>query len=95
MEIAVEVMISAKQLDAANGDAARLVFERFLLEAYRTAQLSHAVLGHLLGLQTPAQIDEYLKTHGGYNVNYNAKDFRLEQGGQPLQRGPGSMRAQR
>jgi len=45
MEIAVELKIHSEQLEAANGDAARLVFERFLAEAYRTGQLSHAEHG--------------------------------------------------
>lgn len=79
MEIAVELKIPSEQLEDRNGDAARLVFERFVAEAYRTEQLSHAEIGRILGLQTPMQVDEFLKTHGVYNVNYNAADLAMEE----------------
>ncbi|MGH9837282.1 MAG: UPF0175 family protein [Blastocatellia bacterium] len=79
MEIAVQLKIPSEQLETANGDAARLVFERFLAEAYRTGQLSHAEIGRILGFQTPMQVDELLKTLGVYNVNYTAEDFAMEE----------------
>ncbi|MGH9937286.1 MAG: UPF0175 family protein [Blastocatellia bacterium] len=78
MEIAVEIKIPFEQLEAADGDAARLVFERFLAEAYRTEQLSHAEIGRILGFQTPMQVDEFLETHGVYNVNYTQEELERE-----------------
>jgi hypothetical protein len=79
MEIAVQIKIPSEQLEAANGDALSLVFGRFLAEAYRTEQLSHAEIGRILGFQTPMQVDELLKTHGVYNVNYDAEDLAMEE----------------
>ena len=51
-------------LAAPGQDLSRAALEALIVEAYRERKLTHAQLGHLLGLKTPMEIDAFLKTRG-------------------------------
>lgn len=78
MAIAVTVTIANEVLRAQHGEAARQILEQFALKGYKSAQLSHAEVGRLLGLVTPMEVDGFLKAHGVY-FDYDEEELAREE----------------
>ncbi len=54
----------AQRLKAAGGDLSRRALEALALEEYKLGHLTTAELRGLLGLETPGEMDGFLKSHG-------------------------------
>ncbi len=55
-------------------DLSRAALNALLAEAYRQEKISHSQLGRLLGLETPMQVDAFLKDRG-VELEYTADDL--------------------
>lgn len=66
----------ASQLGNADRDLHRAALEAFAVEEYRARRLTHAQLGHLLGLSR-WDVDTLLKEHQVW-LDYTLEDFRRE-----------------
>jgi hypothetical protein len=67
----------ASRLSAAGGDLSRRALEAFALEEFKTGNLSHAELRELLGFETRAALDGFLKAHDVFE-EYTLDDLEQE-----------------
>ena len=58
-------------------DLSRATFEALATEAYRERKLTHAQLGHLLGLGTSLEVDAFLKRRG-VELEYTLADLERD-----------------
>jgi hypothetical protein len=68
----------AKRLTAAGGDLSRRALEAFALEGYKSGHLTTPELRQLLGYETRATLDGFLKAHGVFE-EYTLEDLEQEQ----------------
>jgi predicted HTH domain antitoxin len=61
-------------LSATGKDLSRAALESLLTDAYRERRISHAQLGRLLGLETPMEVDAFLKDRG-IELEYSAEEL--------------------
>ena len=54
----------AKRLGASGDDLSRRALEGFALEEYKAGHITKAELRRMLGLETPYELDGFLKVHG-------------------------------
>jgi hypothetical protein len=73
----------AKRLAATGGDLERKAIEALALEEYRSGRLPQPELRRVLGFETRAELDGFLKAHGVFEP-YTAAD--LERDRQTLDR---------
>lgn len=59
------------------GDVPKYVLETLAVEGYRARALSRAQLRRMLGLNTRAQVDEFLSRHG-VPFDYTVEDFERD-----------------
>ncbi|MDQ3013027.1 MAG: UPF0175 family protein [Acidobacteriota bacterium] len=78
MEVAVKVAISDDVLNQPNGELSRLLLEEFAVEGYRSGQLTAAQIRHVLGLETPMEVDQFLKSHNVY-FDYSTEELAQEE----------------
>jgi hypothetical protein len=64
-------------LSAKGKDLSRAALESLLTDAYRQQKISHAQLGRLLGLETPMEVDAFLKDRG-IELEYSAEDLERD-----------------
>ena len=67
----------AKRLTAAGGDLSRRALEAFALEGYKSGHLTTPELRQLLGYETRAALDGFLKAHGVFE-DYTLEDLEQE-----------------
>jgi hypothetical protein len=58
-------------------DLSRAALESLLTDAYRQQKISHAQLGRLLGLETPMEVDVFLKDRA-IELEYTAEDLERD-----------------
>ncbi len=58
-------------------DLSRPALESLLTDAYRQQKISHAQLGRLLGLETPMEVDLFLKDRA-IELEYTAEDLERD-----------------
>ena len=59
------------------GDLSRAALEALATEAYRERKISHFQLGRLLGLETRAEVDSFLKTRA-VELEYSLEDLERD-----------------
>jgi hypothetical protein len=64
-------------LASAGRDLSRAALEALSLEAYLQRRLTGAQLRHLLGFETPMQVDVFLKDHG-VELEYSLDDLERD-----------------
>jgi Uncharacterised protein family (UPF0175) len=64
-------------LASARRDLSRAVLEALSLEAYLQRRLTGDQLRHLLGFETPMQVDAFLKDHG-VELEYSLDDLERD-----------------
>jgi predicted HTH domain antitoxin len=64
-------------LASSGQDLSRAAFEAIAVEAYRARKISTAQLRHLLGFQTPMEVDGFLKAHG-VELEYTLEDLERD-----------------
>jgi hypothetical protein len=67
----------AQRLSAAGGDLSRRALEAFALEEFRSGNLTKPELRQLLGYETRASLDGFLKAHGVFE-EYTLDDLEQE-----------------
>jgi hypothetical protein len=67
----------AKRLIASGGDLSRRALEALALEEYKSGHLSKPELRQLLGYETRASLDGFLKAHGVFE-DYTLEDLEQE-----------------
>src|SRR6266404_1537454 len=67
----------AKRLTAAGGDLSRRALEAFALEEFKSGHLTKPELRQLLGYETRAALDGFLKAHGVFE-EYTLDDLEQE-----------------
>lgn len=67
----------AARLSAAGGDLSRRALEAFALEEYKSGHLTKPELRQLLGYETRAALDGFLKAHGVFE-DYTLEDLEQE-----------------
>ena len=67
----------AKRLTAAGGDLSRRALEAFALEEYKSGHLTKPELQQLLGYETRAVLDGFLKAHAVFE-EYTPEDLEQE-----------------
>jgi hypothetical protein len=67
----------AKRLTAAGGDLSRRALEAFALEEYKSGHLTETELRQLLGYETRAALDGFLKAHAVFE-EYTIEDLEQE-----------------
>jgi hypothetical protein len=67
----------AERLTAAGGDLSHRALEAFALEEYKSGHLSMPELRQLLGYETRAALDGFLKGHGVFE-EYTLEDLEKE-----------------
>ncbi len=67
----------AERLIAAGGDLSRRALEAFALEEYKSGNLTKPELRKLLGYETRAAMDGFLKAHGVFE-EYTLDDLEQE-----------------
>ncbi len=67
----------AERLSAAGGDLSRRALEAFALEEYKSGHLTKPELRQLLGYETRAALDGFLKAHGVFE-DYTLDDLEQE-----------------
>jgi hypothetical protein len=67
----------AQRLNATGGDLSRRALEALALDEYKLGHLTTAELRRLLGFQTRAALDGFLKAHG-VTVDYTLDDLERE-----------------
>ena len=67
----------AAQLTAAGKDPARAALEAFVIDGYRTQQLSEGQIRRMLGYGTRMQVHALLKEHG-VPLHYSLEDFEQD-----------------
>jgi post-segregation antitoxin (ccd killing protein) len=74
MEVTVQIPEDlAERLRAGGRDLSRCALEALALEEFKSGRLTKPELRHLLGYETRAGLDEFLKTHGVF------EDYTLEE----------------
>lgn len=74
------ISVPDELLESLSGDGkdiSRAALESLLTDAYRQQKISHAQLGRLLGVETPMEIDEFLKARG-VELEYSAEDLQRD-----------------
>ncbi len=66
-----------ERLTSAGGDLSRRALEAFALEEYKSGHLTQAELRQLLGYETRAAMDGFLKAHGVFE-EYTLDDLEAE-----------------
>jgi Uncharacterised protein family (UPF0175) len=67
----------AQRLTAIGGDLSRRALEALALDEYKLGHLTAAELRRLLGFETRAALDGFLKAHGVY-VDYTLDDLERD-----------------
>ena len=67
----------AKRLTAAGGDLSRRALEAFALEEFKSGHLTNPEIRQLLGFETRAALDGFLKAHGVFE-EYTLDDLEQE-----------------
>jgi Uncharacterised protein family (UPF0175) len=67
----------AKRLAASGGDLSRRALEAFALEEYKNGHLTKPELRQLLGYETRAMLDGFLKAHAVFE-EYTLEDLEQE-----------------
>ena len=67
----------ATRLTAAGGDLSRRALEAFALEEFKSGHLTQPELRQLLGYETRAELDGFLKAHGVFE-DYTLDDQEQE-----------------
>jgi len=67
----------ASRLSAASGDLSRRALEAFALEEFKSGHLTKPELRQLLGYETRAALDGFLKSHGVFE-EYTLADLEQE-----------------
>ncbi len=67
----------AERLQATGGDLSRRALEALALEEYELGHLTTGELGRLLGFETKAALDGFLKEHG-VMLDYTLNDLERE-----------------
>ena len=76
----VTITLPEELVDAlanAGRDISRAALEALSLEAYLQRRLTAAQLRHLLGYETPMQVDAFLKDHG-VELEYSLEDLERD-----------------
>ncbi len=55
----------------------RKMLEALALEGYRSEKLTAFQVGEMLGLETPMQVDEFLKKHGAF-IEYTEQEIERQ-----------------
>ena len=63
----------AKRLTAAGGDFSRRALEAFALEEYMSGHLTKPELRQLLGYETRAALEGFLKAHAVFEARYSRR----------------------
>lgn len=66
---------------AQHADPAREALEAFAIEGYRSGALSPQQTRLLLGFETRAELDGFLKQHGVWNHAYSVEDLEKDAAG--------------
>ena len=66
-----------RRLESQWGNVTRHALETLAIEGYRSRALSRAELRRMLGLETRAQVDEFLSRHG-VPFDYTVEDFERD-----------------
>jgi hypothetical protein len=64
-------------LSAKQKDLSRAALESLLTDAYREQKISHSQLRRLLGLETPMEVDAFLKDRG-IELEYSVEDLERD-----------------
>jgi len=67
----------AQRLTAAGGDLSRRALEAFALEEFKSGHLTNPEIRQLLGYETRAALDGFLKAHGVFE-EYTLEDLEQE-----------------
>lgn len=78
MEISVKVAIPDELVNGQQGEVARRILEEFVLEGFKSGQLTVAQVRRILGFETRMQTHEFLASHGVPWVDYSVEEAERE-----------------
>lgn len=70
----------AQRLSTVGGDLSRRALEALIAEEYRQGRLTKPDLRRVLGFQTSAEIDDFLRLHEVW-IDYTVEDLERERAG--------------
>ncbi len=78
MELKIQIPDDvAAEIQRNGDDLPRDVLEAYALEGYKSGRLSAYQVQEILGLETPMEVDGFLKSHGVY-LDYTEEDLQQD-----------------
>lgn len=71
--------VAANLQNGGSKSISRSVLELIAVDGYKSGKLSHVAVGRLLNLETPVDVDGFLKEHDVYNVDYTDEELTRQE----------------